>query len=346
MANEEITKETQGSSGAPKDAPSGRVSRWKLFVPVGALAALFGALAVFWFWSIRTADRQIDAWIAREAAVGRVWTCPDRTMGGFPFRIDIRCKNPSFTRTDTGLKGTLAGITAAAQIYQPTLMIIEVDGPLQLNDGRANYTLNWDSLRASLRGRPGERLDRLSIEGKQMALDWADGMGTARNAKTAAAEFHIRRAMERPAAEHSYDVVTNLVGFTVPALDPITGGPGQAAISLNALITHADPFGGQGIPVELERWRVAGGKLIVNELAISKDASRLAIQGEMGLDDRNRPQGALDVTMSGLDGVLKNFGMPPVRGENGNKAATLKLRFDRGQIFLGPLPLGRTFPLY
>jgi hypothetical protein len=342
MANEDITSDPNHDS----PMPAGRVSRWKLFVPVGVLAALLGALAVFWFWSIRTADRQIDAWIAREAAIGRVWTCPERTLGGFPFRIDIRCKNPSFTRTDTGLKGTLSGITAAAQIYQPTLMIIEVDGPLTLGDGKANYTLTWESLRASLRGRPGERLDRLSVDGKQLALNWTDTMGTKRDAKTAAAEFHIRRAVDRPASDHAYDVITTLVGFSVPALDPLTGGAGQAAVNLNALITHGDPFGGQGIPAELERWRAAGGKFIINELSISKDASRLAIQGEMGLDDRNRPQGALDVSMTGLDHLLKNFGMPPIRGENGNKTATLKLRFDRGQIFLGPLPLGRTFPLY
>jgi hypothetical protein len=53
MANEDISKD------AP--LPEGRVSRWKLFLPVGVLFALLGALAVFWFWSIRTADAQIDA---------------------------------------------------------------------------------------------------------------------------------------------------------------------------------------------------------------------------------------------------------------------------------------------
>lgn len=338
MANEDLTKD------AP--LPEGRVSRWKLFLPVGALFALFGALAVFWFWSIRTADAQIDAWIAREAALGRHWTCPDRSLGGFPFRIELRCKAPRFVRADTGLKGALEGITAVAQIYNPTLMIIEADGPLKLEDGRGVYALDWKTLRASLRGRPGERLDRLSMEGKALVLDWTDGFGTARKATAAEGEFHIRRDVDRPADEHAYDIVTTLTGFGLPALDPLTGGTGQAAFSFNGVLTQADPFSGHGFPAEIERWRAAGGKIAIKDLSLSKDASRLGVSGELGLDDRARPQGTLDIAMTGLDPAMKMLGIPPLRDPNGGKTTSLKLRFDRGQIFLGPIPLGKTFPLY
>lgn len=338
MANEDMSKDEQ--------LPEGRVSRWKLFAPVGALFALFAALAVFWFWSIRTADAQIDAWIAREAALGRTWTCPDRSLGGFPFRIELRCLKPRFVRADTGLKGELDGITAVAQIYNPTLMIVEADGPLKLDDGRAVYQLDWGTLRASVRGRPGERLDRLSVDGKDVTLNWTDALGTARKAQAAQAEFHIRRDLDRPAPDHSYDLAANLVGLALPALDPLTGGAGQAAVAFNGVLTQADPFAGKGLQAELERWRSAGGKLMITEFSISKDASRLAVNGELGLDERARPQGSLDIAMTGLDVAMKSFGFPPLRGENGSKTATLKLRLDRGQIFLGPIPLGKTFPLY
>jgi len=338
MANEEMTPN--------ETMPQGRVSRWKLFVPVGALLALFVALAGFWFWSIRTADAQIDAWIAREAALGRNWTCPDRSLGGFPFRIEVRCKAPRFVRNDTGLKGGLEGITAVAQIYNPTLMIIEADGPLKLEDGRGVYALDWSLLRASLRGRPGERLDRLSMEGKDFALNWTDALGAARKASAAQGEFHIRRVVDRPADEHAYDIVTSLTGFALPALDPFTGGTGQAAFAFDGVLTHADPFAGVGFPAEIERWRAAGGKIQIKDLSLSKDASRLALNGELGLDDRARPQGALDIAMTGLDPAMKLFGIPPLRDPNGGKTTNLKLRFDRGQIFLGPIPLGKTFPLY
>ena len=70
------------------------------------------------------------------------------------------------------------------------------------------------------------------------------------------------------------------------------------------------------------------------------------MQGQLALDERARPQGTLDVSMTGLDAAIKTLGFPPLRGENGGNTATLKLRLDRGQIFLGPIPLGKTFPLY
>lgn len=342
MANEPVAPHTQDHDPMPE----GRVSRWKLFVPVGALFALFGALAVFWFWSISAADRQIDAWIAREASLGRVWTCPDRSLGGFPFRIEVHCLKPRFTRTDSPLKGELDAIRAVAQIYQPTLMIIEADGPLKLDDGRGVYALDWKILRASLRGRPGERLDRLSVEGTDIALNWTDSLGTARTAASAKMEFHIRRDLERPAADHAYEIATSLVGVAFPALDAITGGTGQAALNFVGGLTHADPFAGQGLPRELERWQQAGGKMLIRDFSISKDASRLSVQGDLALDDRARPQGTLDISMTGLDVAMKTLGFPPLRGENGSNTATLKLRLDRGQIFLGPIPLGKTFPLY
>lgn len=342
MANEPVAPPTHDQ----EPLPVGRVSRWKLFVPVGALAALFGALAVFWFWSISTADRQIDAWIAREAGLGRVWTCPDRSMGGFPFRIEVRCLKPRFTRTDSPLKGELDGITAVAQIYQPTLMIIEADGPLKLEDRGAVYALDWKLLRASLRGRPGERLDRLSIDGSDLVLNWTDTTGMARKAAASRAEFHIRRDSERPAADHAYEIATSLVGFALPALDSVTGGTGQTAVNFLGVLTHADPFAGHGLQNELERWRVAGGQLFIRDLSISKDASRLSIQGALALDDRAQPQGMVDINMTGLDTAMKSLGFPPLRGDNGSNSANVKLRLDRGQIFLGPIPLGKTFPLY
>ena len=116
--------------------------------------------------------------------------------------------------------------------------------------------------------------------------------GTARTAASAKMEFHIRRDLERPAADHAYEIATSLVGFAFPAPDSITGGTGQAALNFVGGLTHADPFAGHGLPRELERWREAGGKMLIRDFSISKDASRLSVQGDLALDDRARPQKA------------------------------------------------------
>ena len=37
----------------------------------------------------------LDGWRVREAAAGRVHTCASQDVGGFPFRIEVRCVDPS-----------------------------------------------------------------------------------------------------------------------------------------------------------------------------------------------------------------------------------------------------------
>ena len=47
-----------------------------------AIAALLWTGA--WFYAARFATGRIAAWIEREKGHGRVWTCPEQSIGGFP----------------------------------------------------------------------------------------------------------------------------------------------------------------------------------------------------------------------------------------------------------------------
>ena len=40
----------------------------------------------------------LDAWLADEAAAGRQWTCADRSVGGYPFRLEVSCRTLTFRR--------------------------------------------------------------------------------------------------------------------------------------------------------------------------------------------------------------------------------------------------------
>src|SRR5689334_16162613 len=82
---------------APDATPRTRTSRFRIFLPTLVLLVLFGALAGFWAFASWRAGLEIDAWLDREARLGRTWTCPNRTIGGFPFRIEVTCDRPSFS---------------------------------------------------------------------------------------------------------------------------------------------------------------------------------------------------------------------------------------------------------
>jgi len=72
-----------------------RYQRWRIFIaPVLLLLAAL-AWSGFWYFAASQVDAQADAWRAREARAGRVFDCARRSVGGFPFRLEVTCEGPS-----------------------------------------------------------------------------------------------------------------------------------------------------------------------------------------------------------------------------------------------------------
>ncbi len=82
------------------------------------MVPLFSALILVLGWSVlwvvarQQALGAMDHWLAAESAHGRQWTCPDRAAGGFPFRILLACRDPSFAGKVDGVmaEGRLSGL--------------------------------------------------------------------------------------------------------------------------------------------------------------------------------------------------------------------------------------------
>jgi len=71
---------------------------------------------------------QIAGWREREANSGRFYNCERQTVGGFPFRIEVRCIDPSIElrRNEPPVALKASDLVVVAQIYQPTLLISEL----------------------------------------------------------------------------------------------------------------------------------------------------------------------------------------------------------------------------
>ena len=81
-----------------------------------------------------------------EARAGRQWTCADRQVGGYPFRIAVACGSLTLSRVPS--RPRWAGSTSIAQVYQPGFVITEIEGPLRVSDGRATLEGTWDLLQS------------------------------------------------------------------------------------------------------------------------------------------------------------------------------------------------------
>ena len=347
-----------------------RRSRAALMVPVASALILVLGWSVLWRVARQQAVAAMDDWMAAEAGRGRVWTCPDRDVSGFPLRIALTCRDVSFNGAVDGApaEGHLPGLSAQTWLYEPSSVAIELQGPLALTsqNGRANVSLAWTGLHATVRGLWGG-LKRLELVIDSADLVRPDGLG----GQADRLELHAGPATGRPANDVADAVDIAVSGARIPALDAITGEGARLEGTFAGVVTRA--FGdlpdlGSGT---VERWRASGGRLDVSSLVLGKGDLRATAGGTLGLDDQHRLKGRLDAGLTGFDPLLSRFGIPvhaaAIGGlladllggdlRSGKPAAsasnpgagtvTLPILFDKGALSVGPFRTEiRLPPLY
>jgi len=278
-----------------------RRSRRGLFLPYILLAIIVVAWSAGWFWIRGRAASEIDGWTAREAAAGRTWSCADRSLTGYPFRIELRCSALTLERSDGRLR--LGPTTAVAQIYQPRLVLFESAGPLHVEQGRLIGDAAWHSLRGSFHGasdgftRASAVVDdpKITVTGSEPEPIVIAGQHL---------ELHARPDPGRYASEGAVDVSLRLGQTQVPQLDALTGTRDPADLALDATLTKATVLGTGPVPRELEQWRLAGGTLDITALSLAKGPQRVQAKGIMALDAAHRPAGRLDLRAAGIDALV------------------------------------------
>jgi hypothetical protein len=356
---------------APPPSAGRRASPWRIFLPTGVLLLLFAGLGGFWAYTSWRVGQELDILLAREAAHGRQWTCPNRSIAGFPFRIEVSCDKPSFSGSPGGVstQGSVARVMAVAQIQSPNHVIMEVDGPLVVTDASGRrLDLAWDLLHGSLQGKP-DALDQLAVEMTNPRLTLAGTGGFDMQAAGTLIDFHMRRTPGRPAEESAYDVASRATALRIPLVERLLGREDPVDADLVATVLQLEPLATGTLAQNLERWRLDGGKVQVSKLMLSQGPRRLDATGILGLDDLHRAQGRLDVTVAGVDDLLQQFGLSPKAANLGSIIAgvlgggrakagqaeaaekppggvVLPLRLDDGKAYLGPLPVARLLPLY
>ncbi|WP_237476672.1 DUF2125 domain-containing protein [Lichenibacterium dinghuense] len=338
-----------------------RRPRASLMVPLLSLAILVLGWSVLWAVARWQAAAAIDGFIAAEAAHGRSWSCPDRTVDGYPFRIEVACRGVGFAGTvdSSPGEGHLAGLTARAWLYEPSAVYMLLDGPMTLTtaDHHADFTLGWDRLGAKLRGVFGGR-PRAELVGEGFTLARPDGTGGA------ARRVELRAGPAPGAAAADADAVEiGLSGLAAPGLDAVTGEAAALDGHLAGTVTHAMGDLPDLGPATVERWRAAGGRLDVADATMTKGPLSLGASGALGLDALHRLDGRLDARFGGFEPIMKRYGISLGAVQVGGLLAnllggkpspapragvvSLPVVFADGTVLIGPFKTGlRLPPLY
>lgn len=345
--------------------PWRRASRFWLFTPYVALALVAAGWSTAWFVIRDRTIESLDTWIGRERDLGRQWSCAERSVGGFPFRVEVVCPRLSLAGPDFAI--AIGRVIGVAQVYQPGFIIVEASGPLQSKIGPMSLEGTWRLLQASIRT-SAEGIERLSLvlenpSMRALGLPRSDLALSARHT-----EVHLRPDPAMGSAEQAYDVSLRTDTATIPALDVVLGSSDPADLLVEAKLTRVSvPVAGPLIE-EVERWRQAGGRIDLALLRFAKGQARLEASGQIGLDELHRPAGAIKTSGAGLQAILAPLvgpaaallggllgGPAPVSANPAGRptpSPALKplppLRLEGGRVLLGPLALPnvRLQPLY
>lgn len=343
--------------------PARRKSRFWLYAPFVLLVLIAAGWSGFWFYVQGRVTQTLDSALAREVQAGRTWTCADRSIGGYPFRIEARCSSLTLTSSRWGdtVSVQTGPSVAVGQVYTPGLAILQVTGPLQasLPESR-KLNLGWKQFEASIALTLSgfERLSAVMAEPNAVLSVPGSADETWRATQL---EVHLRRNPTRPATDNVTDIAISAKGSVLPGLDALIGNAEPGDLDLQASVTQSVAFRRGFNPDALETWRVAGGQFELTKLATTKGTARIEASGRLLLDQTHRISGQVNAAVAGIErigGVQVGGLMAGLGGLFGNRQAQAggtpgltpipPLVLREGRFYLGPLrlPLQPLLPLY
>jgi hypothetical protein len=366
-------------------AASFRRRRWPLFLPFALVVLLAVAWTGLWFYAADRAKAEIDTWRVREFQAGRHQDCTSQSIAGYPFRIEARCGAATFE-----LKGTptlelkLPVVLAAVQVYDPKLLIGELTGPLDISEpGRPpTYVVNWNLGQASVRGLPSE-VERASLVLEAPTVRDPGIVGNDTVFRAQRLELHGRQASGSTPDHPLIETVLRLNAAVADKIHPLAAKPIDADIT--TVLRGVSDISPQPWPVRFKQWQERDGRIEIVKARIQQEDVIAVGAGALTLTPRGGLDGNLQVTVVGVEKILKMFDIERIMSEGqigatlsaldrlipglggiarqnaapglvaalgqrtvleGNPAVAFPLRFVDGTVFLGPFQVGQVPPLF
>jgi hypothetical protein len=356
--------------------------RWRIVLPLAMVVLLAAAWAGFWFYAAGRAEGAFATWRTREAAAGREVSCASQDVGGFPFRLELRCTEPAVNLRKARMSLQAKDMLAAVQVYQPTLMIAEFAGPLAVSDEArgAKYQLDWSLAQASARGLPRPERVSLALDKPSLTQPGAEPLARAEHA-----ELHVRPAPRLPQDPPATDVSLELRQALLLAVPRIADAPIDADIA--GTLRGIGDLAPRPLPQLLRELAAANGRLDIARARVQQGDILGTGSGTLRITSRGTLDGELQLTVAGIDKLVTLLGVDKAVGQasqraldryapglnldrllgsrggaalaaagaamlgqpaelEGRKAVTLPLRFADGVVFLGPLRVGEVAPLF
>jgi hypothetical protein len=332
------------SSEAPEERRAPRKASRRLTWLAVFILLLFGGYTAGWFWVGGLLRERAVEFINSANQSGLKVECANARAGGFPFRIGLFCDRVRYEDPKEGIALSAEALRSAAQIYNPFLLIAELDSQASVGTPAGALNLNWENLRASLRYNL-EAPERLSIEASDLKAAFTPPAAAAIPLFVVKdAQMHVRPNLDDiDLASQATNLVIDPAMLPGGSLPPFSG---ESDISIKDGVTALR--GGGDL--------VLGRSGTIRHASLSTADASLSISGpffvgEDGLVDADlwvkakNPGGIAPIAVAAFpesaEQIAESLSGLALLGEN----ATLPLKIEDGEMTLGFLPIGRIPPL-
>lgn len=301
-------------------------TRWPLFVMPGLLVILAIGWTAFWFYASSQVGAQFDRWRTREAQSGRVYDCGKLSVGGYPFRFEVRCVDASVdlisqTANRKFGKGQLSEIRAVAQIYDPQRLIAEFVGPLTVieHGEQQSLIINWSKAQASVFGLPVSP-QRVSLVVDDPTLERSAASVRTPIGRAKRSELHGRIAEGSAAANPVIEVSWQLTQASADALHPALGEAFD--MTSQARLSGLKDFRPKPWPERFREIQAANGRIEILQSRLQQGTMVAVATGSLGITPQGMLDGELQMVVAGLEKVVPSLGIDKIL-EQGVPQATL-----------------------
>ena len=288
--------------------PVRRSSTRRYVVLLVLVVALIGGWSAFWYVAAGKVQSTLEGWRAREAKSGRVYQCGKEGVGGFPFRFEFTCQNASavFQTRQAPREAKIGGVVVVSQVYQPTLLISEFQGPLTIAaPGKPpELTMNWALFQSSVRGTPAAP-ERVSLVFDKPTLDALDGGTPQPLLRAEHLELHAR-LLEGLVSDHPVlEVAIRTRGAFAPRVPALAAQPVDAVF--DTVFRGLTDFSPKPWPERFREIAANKGRIEITETRAVQGETLAVGAGNLSIGDNGRLQGQLDLTVAGLEPFLKSI---------------------------------------
>jgi hypothetical protein len=271
------------------------------------------ALAAGWTWvwdySAAKAQAAVEGWRAREAKAGRIYACGSQSVGGYPFRIEVNCDAASavFRSNHPPIEIKAGSILVAAQVYQPTELVSDIEGPVTIADlGQApKIVANWKLGRSSVTGTP-KAPETVSLVFDQPSVNLVAGDKQQVLLQAKRIEIHGRIVEGSAAHNPVIEMALKLVHASAPGFDRATVQPVDAEIT--AVLRGLGDFSPKPWRERFRELQEKGGRIDITRAHLRQGDTLAVGDGSLSIDRNGQLDGQIGVTVAGLQPFLVAIG--------------------------------------